>query len=119
MVPNIVAKYDDANNLYPTLSNRKDVPYQQSEQTIQDPPMTNYRLDGEQFVIEDPAEYLESLGHTILNGRCKSKSISKKMIESRTLKVYNLSVTKALKKCAHLSKPAILAELQQILDKEV
>jgi hypothetical protein len=41
------------------------------------------------------------------------------MIEARTLHVYNMSVTKALKKCAHLSKPAILAELKQMLDKGV
>ncbi len=87
VVPDIVAKYDDANNLYAPLSNGEDAQYQQSEQTIQGSPMTNYRLDGEQFVIEDPAEYLESLGHTIVNGRRKSKRIFKKMIESRTLKV--------------------------------
>ncbi len=30
-----------------------------------------------------------------------------------------MSVTKALKKCASKSKPAILAELQQMLDKDV
>jgi hypothetical protein len=45
--------------------------------------------------------------------------LSKRQIENRTLIVYNMSVTKALKKCALKSKPAILAELQQMLDKDV
>ncbi len=106
----LVSKYDDSSNRYAVLV-EDDAPSSGLQPS-------NAELE-EQFVMEDPGDYLESLGHTRINGIRRSKRISKRMIEARTLHVYNMSVTKALKKCAHLSKPAILAELKQMLDKGV
>ncbi len=49
----------------------------------------------------------------------RSKQIFRRIIESRTLQIYRISVTKALKNCLHMSKDAIRSELKQILEKSV
>ena len=72
-----------------------------------------------EYGVEDPSSHLESLGHTTIDGVRKSIRLSKKQIDQRVLNVYKLTVAIALKRNERLSKAAILAELRQMIDKDV
>jgi hypothetical protein len=73
------------------------------------------------IVMQDEYAPLEApLGARIVAGVRRSHRIeSKKKIEARVLRVYRLSVQKALKKNEAASKKSILKELRQIVDKDV
>lgn len=103
----------------PTDDEQPESPVIQEESTSQEdmPDMAELEEDEYSLNISDPYEYLQGLGTRNVGGVRKSFRVSKRLLQKNTLLAHKLTVRKALKTCATRAKPAILAELQQLLDK--
>lgn len=64
-------------------------------------------------------DFIEKLGARLVSGVRKSYRISKRQAEQRVVDGYRMSIAKALKKDEKSSKSAIVAELSQMISKQV
>lgn len=90
----------------------------------------SFEPDDSVDIIENVENPTETFGHQLLAARSAAgqrtssrtddkKRFSARWLEFKILDAYKLSVAKALKRNEHTAKEAILAELQQMVDKEV